>query len=393
MGCGANGERPALSEETTLAYAPSRLVDVLADRRVRSWPKPLNEGAEDLGERAKRDEATAVIATGDPMHYGIGGTLARRLGADAVRATPTPSAFSLAASRLGWPLEDCACLSLHGTTGERRVNALERAVSPYARLILLCENGSTPVRVAKWLAGHGFGASRLHALEEMGGDGERRRTWAANEDSPLDISDLCTLAVECIPTQHADWNSAVPGLPDDAFVHDGQITKCELRAVTLAALKPHRGGVLWDVGAGCGSISIEWLRSSPGGRAFAVEPKPDRLAMIEENHERFAVAGLEIIPGLAPDALDGLDQPDAVFVGGGIATPRVANRAYEALRPGGRFVANAVTLEGEAALLDLRERLGGSLRRIAISHAEPIGRFYGWRPAMPVTMLSIAKRS
>ena len=220
----------------------------------------------------------------------------------------------------------------------------------------------------------------------MGGPQERRRDW--NEP---DIADLNTLAVECVADPGAPLLPRSPGLPDEAFHHDGQLTKREVRAATLAALAPVPGQLLWDVGAGCGSIAVEWMRHHPACRAVAIEPRRDRLALIAANAESLGCPQLTIVEGKAPAALADLPPPDAVFIGGGITAPGLFETCWQALPPGGRLVANAVTIEGEQTLISAYTKLGGSLTRIAISRAEPIGPFSGWRPLMPVTQLALLK--
>ena len=392
-GRASDGQPVRLPEGTSVAFTSGRLASRVDDGRVRSWPRPFEAGLQEIATCRDRGEEVAVIATGDPMHFGVGGTLARRFGVGAVRCEPVPSAFSLAASRLGWPLEDCSCISLHGAGPSRSVAVLERVVAPGVRFIALNASGETPRAIASWLGERGFGGSRIVVLERMGTNDEGHRDWLAREQAPPDIDDLSVTAVVCVPEPEARWNPALPGLANDAFDHDGQITKAEIRAITLAALRPRPGGVLWDVGAGSGSISVEWLRSSPGGRAFAIEPKAERLKLIRSNAERFGLGELTAVEGSAPLALRDLPRPDAVFVGGGASAPGVLHAAFAALARGGVLVANTVTLEGERALIEAHDRHGGSLRRIAISHAEPIGGFRSWRPAMPVTMLSAGKGS
>ena len=373
-------------------FASRRLVELFADKRFTEWPKPFSKGVEQIRALWAEGASVVVLATGDPLHYGVGGTLARTLGADAVRCEPQPSAFSLAAARMGWPLEDCACISLHGSGSERSVASLERYVAPRRRIIALNRDGRTPAIVGQWLRARGFDESMLTVLEHLGAPDERKRSWTAKSNAPNDVADLSTLAIEC-EGDEAEWNGALPGLPDDAFANDSQLTKSDVRALTVSALKPFAGGVLWDVGAGCGSVAIEWLRSANGAHAFAIEAKPARCDLIRTNIERFGVGTLNVIEGEAPHALQDLPRPDAVFVGGGVSDPTVTESAFAALRVGGVFAANAVTLEGEAALGELHGRVGGRLRRISISHAEAIGGFRGWRSTMTVTMLTVRKTS
>jgi len=326
-----------------------------------------------------------VLATGDPMHYGVGATLAREM-PDAIAAVvPTPGAFSLAAARMGWALQEVTCLTLHGRLAEQ----IYLHLFPGARLLILSEGRDTPARVAALLTTRGFGASRLTVLEHMGGARESRREGLAREWGDGPVADLNTIAVECAAWPEAAVYSRVQGLPDDAFEHDGQMTKREVRAATLAALAPLPGQLLWDVGAGCGSVGIEWMRA--GGRAIAIERDPGRAAMAARNAAALGVPGLEIVVGAAPGALDGLAAPDTIFIGGGISTENVFKACWEALPAGGRLVANTVTIEGEASLAGHHRDHGGELVRLAVSRLSPVGSLHGWKPLMPVTQWQVTK--
>lgn len=349
------------------------LVDTKADKR--EWPSPF-AGARDLLD-SLRGRNVAVLASGDPMWFGIGATLTRWLSPGEMRVIPHPGAFSLAAARLGWPLQDCLCLTVHG----RPLEALHLHLAPGRRLLVLAEDGQSPAAVARLLEKAGYGPSRLVVLEHLGGAAERLRDSVA-EAWVGEAADLNTMAIECRAEPNARIWSAVPGLPDEAFDHDGQLTKREIRAVTLAALAPLPGQMLWDVGAGCGSVAIEWMRA--GGRAVAIEPRADRVARIAANAAALGVPGLEVVKGSAPGALPYSD-PDCIFVGGGVSAPGVLEACWSALRPGGRLVANAVTAEGEAALIALHSRFGGQMVRLSVSRLAPVGGFHTWHPAMPVT--------
>jgi len=329
-----------------------------------------------------------VLATGDPMHFGIGVALARRVPAAEMTIIPAPSAFSLACARLGWPLPEVATLTLHG----RPRDLLNFYLQPGARLLVLSENAATPAAVAALLSAHGYGGSRLTVLEHMGGSKERIRSLAADHWQANDVADLNTLAIECIADPGARLLPRVPGLPDSAFHHDGQLTKREIRAVTLASLAPIPGQLLWDVGAGCGSVGIEWMRSDPSCRAVALERDEARRRLIADNAAALGVPKLEIVAGTAPEALHALAAPEAIFVGGGASHGGMIETCWAALKPGGRLVANAVTVEGEASLAAWRARFGGELTRIAVVRAEPVGPYGGWRPMMPVTQLAMIKR-
>jgi len=356
------------------------------DHRERiPWPSPLRALVETI--ETLKPRRVCVLATGDPFCFGIGTTLARRIALDEMVVVPGPSARTLACSRLGWPEHGTRLLTLHG----RPLALLEPHLQPGARLILLSEDATTPAAVAARLTECGFGPSAVTVLERMAGPAERRLDGRADAWSHAPGEDLNTIAVTVAAGPDARPLTTLPGLPDEAFAHDGQMTKREVRAVTLAALAPHPGQLLWDVGAGCGSIAVEWLRADPLNRAVAIEPKPQRRAMIAANAERLGTPTLTIVEGTAPAALAGLEAPDAVFVGGGASTPGVVEACWAALRPGGRLVANTVTLESEAVLLAKRAELGGELVRISIERAEPVGPFHGWRPSMPVTQWRITK--
>jgi len=354
-----------------------------AERLV--WQRPLTDTIGAIATR--RGRRVAVLASGDPMWYGVGAVLARHFPREEMMILPQLGAFSLAAARHGWAIADCAVLSLHA----RPLDAFRLHLAPHRRLLLLSEDGTTPRAVARLLTELGWGPSVLTVFEHLGGPREAMVSEEAQHWGERRTSDLNTIALECRAGPDARPLSRLAGLPDDAFEHDGQLTKREVRAVTLAALAPLPGETLWDIGAGCGSIAIEWLRASEGGAAIAVERAPDRAAIIARNAAALGVPGLQIIVAAAPQALAGLDSPDAIFVGGGIADPELLPALWDALRPGGRFVANVVSLSGERAVIDWQARLGGTLTRIAISHAEPLGAQQGWRPQLPVTQLAAAK--
>jgi precorrin-6Y C5,15-methyltransferase (decarboxylating) len=354
--------------------------------RIR-WERPLAATIDAI--EAKRGARVAVLATGDPMWYGIGVTLSRRFPREEMTILPQPSAFSLAASRLGWPLSDCAAITAHG----RPLDTVRLHLAPDRRILILSEDGGTPRSVAELLTELGWGPSRLTVLAHLGGSREtiiagEAHSWADNR-----VPDLNTIAVACIPGPRARALPRLAGLPDDAFEHDGQLTKREVRAATLAALAPLPGETLWDVGAGCGSIAIEWLRFGEGRSAIAIERDLSRATMIARNASVLGVPELRTVPGCAPEALASLPQPDAVFIGGGIGTAGLLAEAWASLRPGGRLVANVVTAVGEARILEWHARHGGVLTRIAVSRAEPVGPHHLWRPLATVTQLAAAKPS
>ena len=354
------------------------------------WTPTVEAGIEAV--MARRGRRVCVLATGDPLWFGVGVQLARRVGQEERTIVPAPSAFSLAAARLGWPLAEVETLTIHG----RPLDSLRPHVAPNSRLLVMTSDGQAPAQVARLLRDAGYGPSSMTVFEHMAGTAEQRvdgtaEDWGAKVRDDGALADLNTLAIECRAGPDAVVRSTSPGLPDDAYENDGQLTKREVRAVTLAALVPLPGQRLWDVGAGCGSIAIEWLRAARGATAVAIERDPERAAMIARNATALGTPGLDIITGDAPAALAVLDAPDAVFIGGGVSTDGLINLCWEMLRPGGRLVANSVTVEGEHELIVHRNSIGGSLTRIAVSRAEPLGDFSGWRALAPVTQWTVTK--
>ncbi len=347
---------------------------------ARPWPSPFDGAADEVLRH--RGRQVCVVASGDPFLHGVGATLARKIDVREMLVVPAPSAFSLAAARLGWSLAHTALLSVHG----RDLDLIRPHLQPGTRLLVLTSDGDGPAALAQLLSRLGFGASRLTLLEALGGPRERvRATRAASFDLGA-VDALNTLAIEVEAAADARIIARTSGLPDHLFEHDGQITKREVRAVTLSSLAPRRGEFLWDIGGGSGSVAIEWLLADPPFmRAAAVEARADRAARIRRNAAAFGVPSLDVVQGRAPAALVALPPPDAIFVGGGADDPGVLDTARAVLRAGGRLVVNAVTLETEALLLARHAALGGELIRIAISRAAAVGEKTGWRPAMPVT--------
>lgn len=378
--------RAALDDADILVGGTRHLAMIPPDTRRRiSWASPMERTIADLPTLS--GQKVAIIATGDPMWYGIGATLRRTFAAEDMRIIPSPSAYSLAAARLGWPMAELDCLTVHGRPLER----IRAFAQPGRRLLVLSHDGSTPNRAAAMLTQMGFGPSTLTALAHIGGPKEEVISARAHDWGSKTVADLNTLAIECRAEPGAKIRARVPGLPDDAFTHDGQLTKQEVRAITLAALAPRHDQHLWDIGAGCGSISIEWMRACPTARASAIEHNRTRAATIGENALALGVPDLSVVVGEAPEALDTLPPPDAVFIGGGVSNPKILETAWNALPPGGRLVANAVTLESETRLIAACKDHGGSLVRIDVSHAEPIGRFTSWRPKLSVTQWRAVK--
>ncbi len=346
---------------------------------ARPWPSPFDGAAEEV--LLHRGRQICVLASGDPFHYGVGAVLARQIDPREMVVVPAPSAFSLAAARLGWSLPQTVLLSLHG----RALDLIRPHLHPAARILSLTSDGDAAAAAAKLLAGSGFGASRLTVLERLGGAQESIRSTTAAAFDFGTVDPLNTLAIDVVATPDARVIARATGLPDHMFEHDGQITKRDIRAITLSSLAPRRGELLWDIGAGSGSVAIEWLLADPAMRAIAVEQRTDRAARIGRNAAALGVPDLEVIEGDAPAALAGLAPPDAVFIGGGAGDSGVFDAATRALRSGGRLVVNAVTLETEALLIARHAAFGGELIRVAISRAAPVGEKTGWRSAMPVT--------
>ncbi len=352
---------------------------------ARPWPSPFDGAAGEVLHH--RGRQICVLASGDPFHYGVGSVLARTIDASEMIVVPAPSAFSLAAARLGWSLPQTALLSVHGRT----LDLVRPHLQPGARILALTSDGDGPPALARLLAQSGFGASQLTVLEALGGPRERIRTTTAAAYNFDAVDALNTVAIEVEALPDARVIARASGLADDLFEHDGQITKREVRAITLSSLAPRRGELLWDVGAGAGSVAIDGLLTAPSMRGVGVCQSADRAARLRRNAAAFGVPGLEIVENAAPASLHGLAPPDAIFVGGGASEPALLDTAVAALRSGGRLVVNAVTLATEAALIDRHTALGGELTRIAIARARSVGQKSGWRPAMPVTQWAWTK--
>ncbi|TIQ37613.1 MAG: precorrin-6y C5,15-methyltransferase (decarboxylating) subunit CbiE [Mesorhizobium sp.] len=361
------------------------LVSSLAKGEARPWPSPFDAEMRDVLALAGKN--VCVLASGDPFFHGVGVALARKIKPDEMMVLPAPSSLSLAASRLGWALQDVETISLHG----HAIDLIRPLLHAGARILALTSDGGAPAAIAGLLEELGFGPSRLTVLEALGGADEKHRTVRADAFDLKNINPLNVLALEIESTPDARILPLTVGLADHLFEHDGQITKREIRAITLSALAPRRGELLWDIGAGSGSIGIEWMLAHPSMRAIAVEADAERAARIHRNAAHCGVPGLVVIEGSAPKALGKLETPDAIFIGGGGSDAGVLEKAIKALRAGGRLVANAVTLEMEALLLGEHNKRGGDLTRIALSRASPVGSMQAWRPAMPVMQWSWVK--
>lgn len=372
----------ALIENAEIVFGGARhlaLAAPLIRGQSKPWPSPFSLAAgEVVGMRGRH---VCVLASGDPFFYGVGATLAAHVPPEETWVVPAPSAFSLAAARLGWAIPETVLLSVHG----RALGRIRPHLHPGAHLIALTSDADGPAEIARLLAETGFGGSQITVLEALGGNGERIRTARADAFDVTEIAALNTVAIDVVAAPGARVLAYTPGLADDLFEHDGQLTKREIRAATLSALAPTHGQLLWDVGAGSGSVAIEWMLADPSLRAIAIEGRADRAARISRNAEAFGVPGLELVEGAAPEALAGLETPDAIFIGGGASVPGVLDACIAALRPGGRLVVNAVTLETESELIAQHQARGGELIRIAVSRADAVGNKTGWRSAMPVT--------
>lgn len=385
VGIGADGwagltdDARRLALDARVLIGGRRHLDLVPSRpgqRRERWPAPLREGLPRLLATLTEGPVVA-LASGDPLVSGIGSTLIDLLGGDRVQVHPAVSSVALARAELGWPAESCAVVSVVG----RSAGLVLRELAPGRRVLVLSSDEGTPAEVARLLTDAGYGASRLHVLGDLGSDRLSRvdgtaGTWLAV--SPR----LNVVGLELRGPVHGAW---VAGLPDALFEHDGQLTKRDLRASALARLAPVPGAHLWDVGAGAGSVGIEWMRAHPSCSATAVEADAERAARIARNAHRLGVPGLRIVHGTAPGALAGLPAPDAVFVGGGATAPGVVEACLGALRPGRRLVVHGVTLETEQLLAGLYRDHGGELTRIGVESAAPIGSFTGWTPARSVT--------
>ena len=359
------------------------LAAALIGGAARPWPSPFDRAADEV--LAQRGRPVCVLASGDPFVHGVGTVLARRIDPAEMLAVPAPSAFSLAAARLAWPLPDTAQVSLHG----RALDIIRPHLQPDRRILALTSGSAGPAALARLLADTGFGASCVIVLEALGGKRERIRVATAAKFDLRDVDDLNLVAIEVKAAPGARIITRASGLADALFEHDSQITKREIRAVTLSSLAPRLGELLWDIGAGCGSLAIEWMLADPSLCAIAIERRPDRAARIRRNAAAFGVPGLDVIEGEASKVLAGLPKPDAIFIGGGASD--ALDAAGSMLRSGGRLVVNAVTLQTEALLLARYAALGGELTRVAITRADAIGGKTGWRASMPVTQWSWVK--
>jgi len=353
-----------------------------------TWAKGMRETFADI--ETHRSKQVVVLASGDPFCFGVATTLLKHFSQDDLFVLPSPSSFSLACSRLKWSLPDTVCVTVHG----RPVEALALHFTPGARFIALSRDGRSPREIAALLDKKGFGPSKITVLEHMGGEKENRIEGHAGTWGRGTAQDLNVVAIEVVAAPFAKPISLVPGLPDELFENDGQLTKREVRAVTLSALQPLPGQTLWDVGAGCGSIGIEWLRALKSqGRAIAIEQNAKRRTFIGKNALSLGTPSLEVVDGEAPEVFGEIDRrPDAIFLGGGVSTPGLLDACWKKLSEGGRLVANGVTLEAEKMLMAFVEQNGGSLIRLTAERLEPVGRLHGFKPMMTITQLTAIKK-
>ena len=376
----------SLIDTAEILVGGDRHLDMLpADVRSRLvWAFPIESTIQQI--ISCRGKSVCVLASGDPLWFGIGTTLLKKIPMEEIVIIPSPSTFSLICARLGWSLNEVETLSLCG----RPASLLHTYIYPNAKLLILSSGEKTPEVVANILCDRNFSNSKITVLEHLDGEKERITSNIASQYQHFpEFANLNAIAVECIPNPDAKILSRIVGLSDDVYHHDGQLTKCEVRAITLSALAPNAGELLWDVGAGCGSIAIEWMRSHPRCQAIAIEKS--RTHFISENAIALGTPNLKIIEGKAPEILQGLPTPDAIFIGGGATVPYLFETCWENLRSHGRLVANIVTLEGEQKLFQWQQKYGGTLTQISISRAEAIGAFLGWKPMRPVTQWQVIK--
>lgn len=386
LGSAAN----ALIDSAELIVGGERHLALVGDTRgaKMQWRTPLDATSQDI--LARRGKPVAVLVSGDPFWFGAGVTLTRTIPIDEMLVVTSPSSFSLAASRLGWALQDTVTLGLNmrGLTP-----LLRRHVHHGRRILALALNGETPGEVAKLLTSTGYGPSTITVLEALGGPRERIRSTTAEAFALTDVNPLNVIAVDVVAGPEAMPIPYATGLPDTYFENDGQLTKREVRAVTLSSLQPGAGELLWDIGAGSGSVGIEWMLAHPANRAIGIERDETRAARAVRNAVALGVPQLDIRKGSAPDALDGLPSPDAIFIGSGSAFRELIDTCWNALKPGGRIVVNSVTLESELGVLAAYHAHGGTLTRFAVERAGPLGKRMTWRPGNgPAVRVAAARR-
>lgn len=380
-------EKRAILASVQTIIGPQRFIAGLAqgDQIHIPWQSPLSAMIEQV--IAQRPIPTAILASGDPNWFGIGATLSKHLAPEEFAIHPSPSAFQRAAAKMVWPLQNLASISLHGRASE----TLHPHILPGNRILALTSDATTLQHVAEILTDRKYGQSILSVMENLGGTKERFLTFPASEAALQQVGDFYVLAIDCVADAGAPLLPTVPGLPDNAFISDGQLTKREVRAATLAKLAPFPGALLWDVGAGCGAIGIEWMRAARAAKAICFEREGERLQIIALNRDALGTPNLEIISGNVPGSLTGQPAPDAIFLGGDISNQALFETCWQALKPGGRLVANAVTIEGEQALYTRHEIHGGEMARIDISVLGNIGHYRALTPRRAVTQWLVHK--
>jgi precorrin-6Y C5,15-methyltransferase (decarboxylating) len=371
-------------EEAEILFGGARHLRLVGKEGV-IWKSPIEQSFVELDQYQGKN--VVVIASGDPMWFGVGATLGRRYGSEFIKIIPSPSSFSLVAARMLWPVSDIECLTVHG----RDLDRIRAFLMPGNKLVILTADGQTPSQIADLVVNAGYSKSVITAFSQMGNTNESKYEDSAINWPYENIPDLNTVAVECVPDEGLVLRPRAPGLPDEVFEHDGQITKREVRAITISSLAPMPGQMLWDIGAGCGSISIEWLRATSNARAVAVERNIDRLGMINRNALALGTPELKVVFGEALTEIIGLPSPDAVFIGGALTSGGLLEYCWQNLKLGGRLVANAVTFEGERRLVEIREKHGGELSKIEISRAHSLGGYTSWQALKPITQLTTLK--
>ena len=377
-----------------LVIGPARILDDVAGLDgfagiTQLWPSPFLDIIPLL--ETYRGRSVVILATGDPLWFGAASTLVRYFDHQDMQITPQPSGFQWAASRMGWPLHGVTCLTVHGRPHE----TILKHLGPAHRLFILAHDAQSPATLAALLTGAGYGSAEITALGHIGGDQETRHTHTAQDwmNTPPQVPDFHVIAISC-PDVVPHYLPQVPGLPDSAFQSDGKLTKAEIRAASLAKLKPNHGGMLWDLGCGSGAVGIEWMRAAPHARAIGFDLRQDRIDVAMGNAAHLGTPewkGVALNYNTNPqDALRDYPDPDAVFIGGGL-TEDLVDAVLARLKSGGRLVANTVTLESEALLTQIWSTHGGHLARINVARAEPVGPYHGWRPLMPVTQWSFEK--
>lgn len=394
VGIGADAEdlndaaRRVLPSAQVVVGSPRQLAvvqELVGDAVQVPLPSPLRPGLRRVVQE-HADKSLVILASGDPLFHGIGTVCVQEFGANQVRVTPAVSSVTLACARLGWASNAVHVVSL--VTGSP-AHVVAQLV-PGRRVMVLSRDASSPGMVRELLRQQGFGESSMWVLSDLGSASERVEQVAVSADqATVSWTDLNVIAVD---VAGGAAHSIAPGLPEDLFEHDGQITKRQMRAVTLAYLRPLAGETLWDLGAGAGSVGIEWLRLAPDAQVFAVERQPERAARCVANAEKLGVPGLHVVSEDSATAVGHLPEPNAIFVGGGLTSPGLVKTCWLRLRPGGRLVANAVTLESQALVADWHRELGGQLVQVGVSSARPVGDFWGWQPAMPVVLWCVEKK-